>query len=143
MVSKRKKLPTFPHTVKRGSSVVKIQRRKRHSSAGTPYDEYTVLYYLGGKRTRKNCSTFDEALAFAEIKASELSRGEIDAAQFSGSARLSYGQALETLRPVKVDLNSAALEYAQAKEILGEHSITEACRYFMRHHSEELTPQAG
>ena len=141
MVSKRKKILTFPHTVKRGSSVVKIQRRKRHSSAGIPYDEYTVLYYLGGKRTRKNCSTLDEALALAEIKASELSRGEIDAAQFSGSDRLAYGQAVETLRPLKVDLNSAVLEYAQAKEILGEHSITGACRYFMRHHSEELTPK--
>jgi len=121
--------------------VVKIQRRKRHSSTGMSYDEYTVLYYLGGKRTRKNCSTFAESLALAEIKAAELSRGEIDAAQFSGSDRLAYGQALETLRPVKVDLNSAALEYAQAQEILGGHSITEACRYFVRHHSEALTPK--
>jgi hypothetical protein len=121
--------------------VVKIQRRKRHSSTGMPYDEYTVLYYLGGNRTRKNCSTFAESMALAEIKTAELSRGEIDAAQFSGSDRLAYGQALETLRPTKVDLNSAALEYAQAQEILGGHSITEACRYFMRHHSEELTPK--
>ena len=121
--------------------MVKIHRRKRHSSTGAPYDEYTVIYYLGGKRTRKNCSTFDEALALAEIKAAELSRGEIDAALFSGSDLLAYGQALETLRPTKVDLNSAALEYARAKEILGAYSITEASRYFMRHHSEALTPK--
>jgi len=44
-------------------------------------------------------------LALAEIKAAELSRGEIDAALFSGSDLLAYGQALETLRPTKVDLN--------------------------------------
>lgn len=143
MAAKRSR---FPYTVKRGSAQVKIYHYKRTSARvrgrkSVSYDEFTVAYYLGSKRKKETFSTFNKALTFAEIKAAELSRGEVDAVMFSGSDRLAYGQALETLKPTKVDLNSAVSEYAQAKKILGGYSIAEASRYFMRHHSEELIPK--
>ncbi len=136
----------FPYSVKRGSSQVKIYHYKRplksvRGRKSIHNDEFTVAYYLGSKRKRKTYSTFDKALTFAEIKAAELSRGEVDAVMFSGRDRLAYGQAIEILKPAKVDLTIAALEYAQAKKILGGYSIGEASRYFMRHHSEELIPK--
>ena len=46
------------------------------------------------------------------------------------------------MKPAKVDLNIAIEEYALAKRILGDYSIAEASRYFIRHHSEEISPKA-
>ena len=93
----------FPYTVKRGSAQVKIYHYKRtlkrvRGGKSVSYDEFTVAYYLGSKRKKETFSTFNKALTFAEIKAAELSRGEVDAVMFSGSDRLAYGQALAVCR---------------------------------------------
>ncbi|HCV99192.1 MAG TPA: hypothetical protein DGJ56_07850 [Verrucomicrobiales bacterium] len=140
MANKRLK---FPHTFKRGSAQVKIYRykrvRKKAQSRGTSYEEFSVAFYIGTKRKKENFSDFKKAILFAEMKAAEISRGEVDNAKFLGSDRLACGKALETLKPAKVDLNIAIEEYALAKRILGDYSIAEASRYFIRHHSEEIS----
>lgn len=143
MANKRLK---FPHTVKRGSAQVKIYRykrvRKKAQSRDTSYEEFSVAFYIGTKRKKENFSDLKKAISFAQMKAAEITRGEVDTAKFSGSDRLAYGKALETLKPAKVDLNIAIEEYALAKRILGDYSIAEASRYFIRHHSEEISPKA-
>jgi hypothetical protein len=69
----------FPIVVKRGSSEVKIYRDRKPE--GT---YYRVAYYLGSKRHRLNFSDVREATDEAQAKASQLSRGDMDAVQLSG-----------------------------------------------------------
>ncbi|HXQ03006.1 MAG TPA: hypothetical protein VN801_08565, partial [Candidatus Udaeobacter sp.] len=71
-----KKRIRFPITVKRGSCTVKIYRDKK--KRGT---YYRVAYQLGGKRHRLHFNDLEKARGEAEAKASQLSRGDVDAAQ--------------------------------------------------------------
>ena len=77
----------FPIVVKRGSSEVKVYRDRKPE--GT---YYRVVYYLGSKRQRLNFSDLQKATAEAEAKASQLSRGDMDAVQLSGKDRLEFGR---------------------------------------------------
>jgi hypothetical protein len=65
-----------PIVVKRGSSVVKIYRDRKPT--GT---YYRVAYHIGGKRHRLNFNDLEKATGEAEAKASQLSRGDVDAMQ--------------------------------------------------------------
>jgi hypothetical protein len=126
----------FPLPVKAGSATVKIYREEKVS--GT---YYRVGYYLGGKRCWLHCSTLDEAKSEADAKAKQLSRGDVDAAQLTGRDRLIYGRALEALRPFEVPLDAAALDYAEARKVLGGHALADAARFFMRHHGNGIRPR--
>jgi uncharacterized membrane protein YkoI len=94
----------FPIVVKRGSSVVKIYRDRKPT--GT---YYRVAYHNGGKRHRLNFSDIEKATSEAEAKASQLSRGDVDAMQLSGKDRLVYGRAVEAVKEYGVPLDAAAL----------------------------------
>jgi integrase len=124
----------FPVIIKAGSSAVKIYPNRKASK-----DYFVVYYYLGGSRQRLTFSTFEDALTEARAKAAQLSRGDVDAAQLTGQDRLAYGRALEAIRAFKMPLDAAAIEYAEARKILGEHSVVEAARFFVRHCSQGLT----
>lgn len=127
---------TFPILVKRGSCVVKIYQEKKES--GT---YYRVSFYKGGKRCGLSFADLDKAKADAEAKAAQLSRGDLDALQITGSDRLIYGRALEAIRPFDVTLDGAALEYAEAKKTLGCWSLAEAAKFYMRHHGHGIRPK--
>src|SRR5215472_13513273 len=100
----------FPIVVKRGSSVVKIYRDRKPSGI-----YFRVTYHIGGKRHRLNFCDLDKAKSEAEAKASQLSRGDVDAMQMSGKDRLIYGRAMDAVKETGVHLDAAALEYAQAR----------------------------
>ena len=119
----------FPLVVKRGSCAVKIYRDRK--AAGT---YYRVVYYLGGKRQRLNFSNPGDAINEAEAKASQLSRGDIDAAQLSGRDRLVYGRALDAIRDQGRPLDAVAIEYADACKILHGASLLDAARFYRQHH---------
>ena len=125
----------FPISVRRGSCVVKIYRDRRKSG-----DYFRVAYYLGGKRYRLVYSSLADAKTEAEAKASQLARGDVDAAQLSGQDRLIYGRALEAIRFLEIPLDAAALEYAEARKTLGNHPLAEAIRFFVRHHGSGIQP---
>jgi integrase len=119
----------FPLAVKSGSSVVKVYRDPRQSR-----DYYRVVYHLGGKRHRLIFRDLDKAKNEATAKAAQLARGDVDAAQLSGKDRLTYGRAVDVIRPLGIPLDAAAIEYAEASKTLEGHSLTEAARFYMRHH---------
>lgn len=125
---------SFPETVKAGSCTVTIYEEQKPS--GT---YYRLAYYMGGKRQRPTFSDYDVAKAEAEAKAAQLARGDLDAAQVTGRDRLVYGRALDAVSPFGVQLDAAALEYAEARKLLGGHSLVDAARFFMRHHGEGIT----
>jgi hypothetical protein len=81
----------FPLEVKRGSSVVKIYRDRK--PAGT---YYRVTYHIGGNRERLNFNDLPAAINEAEAKATQLSRGDIDAMQLR--ARSVDGGALSAIK---------------------------------------------
>ncbi|MGB9277312.1 MAG: tyrosine-type recombinase/integrase, partial [Terrimicrobiaceae bacterium] len=127
------KADSFPLTVKAGSTAVKIYRDSKPSG-----DYFRVVYHLGGKRHRLNFRDLDKARAEARAKAAQLARGDADAVQLTGKDRLAYGRALDVVKEFGIPLEAAAIEYAEARKILGGHPLTEAARFFMRHHGRGL-----
>ena len=124
----------FPIVVKRGSSVVKIYRDRKPS--GT---YYRVAYHIGGKRHRLHFNDLEKATSEAEAKASQLSRGDIDAAQLTGKDRLVYGRAVEAVREHGAPLDAVALEYSEARRLLDGVSLIDAARFYSRHHGRGIT----
>jgi integrase len=124
----------FPIAVKRGSSVVKIYCDPRASG-----EYYRVVFHLGGKRHRLIFRDLDKAKNEAVAKAAQLARGDVDAVQLTGKDRLTYGRALEAVRPFDVSLDAAAIEYAEARKVLEGHPLIEATRFYMRHHGRGIT----
>lgn len=128
-----KKAEKFPLSVKSGSSVVKIYRDRKPSG-----NYYRVVYYLGGKRLRLSLGDLNAAKTEAAAKAAQLARGDVDAVQLTGRDRLTYGRALDAVKPFGAPLDVAAIEYAEAKKLLGGHSLIEAARIYMRHHGQGI-----
>src|SRR5512133_100389 len=119
----------FPIIVKRGSSMVKIYRDRK--STGT---YYRVVYHIGGKRHRLHHNDLERAIAEAEAKAAQLSRGDVDAMQLSGKDRLVYGRALEAVKEFDRPLDAVAIEYQEASRLLDGVPLIDAARFYARHH---------
>jgi len=130
MKAKRRR---FPIIVKRGSCAVKIYRDRKPT--GT---YYRVAYHIGGKRFRLHHNDLEKAIAEAEAKAAQLSRGDIDAVQLTGRDRLVYGRALEAIREHALPLDAAAIEYSDARKILDGASLVDAARFYSRHHGSGI-----
>src|SRR5437660_7747893 len=130
MKAKRRR---FPIVVKRGSCSVKIYRDRKPT--GT---YYRVAYHLGGKRHRLNFPDLEAATTEAEAKASQLSRGDMDAVQLTGRDRLVYGRALEAIREHGLPLDAAAIEYSEARKLLDGVPLVDAARFYSRHHGHGI-----
>ena len=124
----------FPVAVRAGSSVVKIYRDRKPSG-----DYFRVVYHLGGKRHRLNFPDFEGAKSEAAAKVAQLARGDVDAVQLTGKDRLAYGRALDAIKDFGIPLDAAAIDYAEARKVLSGFSLTEAARFFMRHHGRGVT----
>jgi len=143
----------FPIVVKRGSSEVKIYRDRK--SEGT---YYRVTYYLGSKRHRLNFSDLQEATNEAEKKASELSRGDVQALQLSQDDCREYGRAKDVIRELlrnesgfdslfmpdgrdkrfDLPLDAVAREYADARKLLKGVPLLDAAHFYARHHGKGM-----
>ena len=123
----------FPIVVKRGSSAVKIYRDRKPE--GT---YYRVAYHLGGKRYRLNFRDLQAATNEAEAKASQLSRGDVDAVQLSGRDRLVYGRALDAVREFDLPLDAVAIEFKEARKLLDGVPLVDAARFYTRHHGKGI-----
>jgi len=129
----KKKRQRFPIVVKRGSCSVRIYRDQKPE--GT---YYRVAYNLGGKRHRLCFSNLQEATNEAEAKASQLSRGDVDAAQLSGKDRLEYGRAKDAVKEFAVPLDAVAIEYSEARKLLDGVPFIDAARFYARHHGKGI-----
>jgi integrase len=124
----------FPIVIKAGSSAVKIYKETKPNG-----EYYRVCYYAGGKRERLTFSSLEEAKTEARLKANLLSRGDSAALQLTGQDRLIYGRAIDAIRPFHVPLDAAAIEYAEARQILGSRSLLEAARFFQNYLQQGIT----
>jgi hypothetical protein len=123
----------FPIVVKRGSCAVKIYRDRKPE--GT---YYRVAYHLCGKRHRLNFRDLEAANVEAEAKASQLSRGDVDAVQLSGRDRLVYGRALDAVKEFDLPLDAIALEYKEARKLIDGVALVDAVRFYARHHKQGI-----
>jgi integrase len=123
----------FPITIKRGSSTVKIYRDRKPT--GT---YYRVVYYLGGKRHRLSFNDFEKATNEAEAKASQLSRGDLHGLQLSQDDYREYGRAKDALKEFGLPLDALAIEYAQARKLLDGVPLSDAARFYARHHGRGI-----
>ena len=135
--TKSMKRVRFPIIVKRGSCAVKIYRDRKPT--GT---YYRVAYYLGGRRHRLNFSDFQAAQDEAEAKASQLSRGDVDAMQLNGEDRLEYGRAKDAVKQFDLPLDAAAIEYSEARKLLNGVPLVDAARFYARHHQHGINRKA-
>ena len=127
----------FPVIVKRGSSSVKIYRDRKPT--GT---YYRVAYHLGGKRHRLHFNDLAKATSEAEAKASQLSRGDVDAMQLSGRDRLEYGRAKDAAKDFTMPLDAVAIEYSEARKLLDGVPLVDAARFYARHHRRGVKRKA-
>jgi integrase len=93
-------------------------------------DSFTVTWYEGALRKRKYFPDPNDAWNHAVSMVDSLSAGEIEEVRLSGEERLSYARAKEAIKEFGVSLDSAAVEYCDAKRLLRGGSLVEAARFY-------------
>jgi integrase len=127
------KLPDFPLEVRKKNSVVKIYR---HQNAG--YDEFKVGYYVNGGRKFETFADFDRAKKRADDINDSVIDGNLEGLALSKEECILYRRASDALQGLGIELDVAAREYAEAKEILGKLSLVDASREYMKRHPTAL-----
>jgi stringent starvation protein B len=125
------KVPTtFPVIVKSSSSVVKIYRSKTKG-----YLEFKVAYY-DSTRHRKTTtfSSYEDTRKAADRVVESLSSGNVEALSLTNEDRMIYLRAQSVLQSIQIPLDIAAAEFAKAKGLLGEGSLLEAVRVYVKGH---------
>jgi hypothetical protein len=124
------KLPdSFPVEIKQGNVTVKIYR-----AVNKGYEEFKLVYYgADGKRRFKAFADYEDARAEADKVNASFSTGNADTLVLSSREAAVYRRTLDILRPLTVEMDVAAREYAEVQAILGMDSIKEAAAYYVKH----------
>ena len=120
----------FPVSVKQGSCTVKIYRR-----VNKDYLEFKVIYYgKDGRRKFQTFADYTDAHKAATMAAESLATGNLQALTLTNEDALIYSRAKTALDPVKVPLDVAAREYAEAKKLLQDDGLMDAVRTYVKSH---------
>src|ERR1035441_979340 len=115
-----------------------IYRQKQTKASGT-YTSYTLAYSLLGKLKREVFADLDEAERAGQDAIRRIAGGQQAILELSSRDREQYQRAKDALAPLAVELDVAAVEYADARTILnGSGTLAEAVRYFLKAHAKEL-----
>jgi Phage integrase family len=132
---------TFPKTVtvKGITGISATIYRQKQTKGEAEYVSYTLAYSLLGKLKRETFADPGKAAAAGEEAIRRIASGQQSILELSSRDREQYQRAQEALAPFKVDLDVAAVEYADARTILnGSGTLAEAVRYFLKAHAKEL-----
>lgn len=141
---------TFPVTIMAGATAIKIyrspltikpaaqdQNAQASTASGAPkikaYDSYVVAYYRGGERIRCRFNSLQEARDKANAIQTQLLNNDLVALNLTGKDSLVFTQATAIAKKFGLTLDQLAREFAEAREILGDISLTEAARFFDRY----------
>ena len=127
--------PGFPIRVKSGSATVSIYDR----SDAFPY--YRVAHYTGSKRRMISFTNLREARREARNIAERICAGEARATRLSRTDQLIYERATEAIAPHGLALDTAAIELAQARRLLGDTPVDEAARFYLNHGAHHVIPK--
>ena len=124
---------TFPITVKRGSVAVKIYRTPSHGC-----ESFTLSYYQDGARKRPTFPDFESAKSEAEAIAGRLASAESYALALSSADGAAYSRARQVLDPLNVAIESAAVQFAEAKHMLGDTPLLQAVEFYVKRHPTKI-----
>lgn len=127
----------FPLLVKRGSVTVKIYRTPSRGS-----DAYTLAYYLDGIRKRPTFSDFEDAKLEAESIASRLSSKDSFSLVLTSADTAAYTRARQVLDPLGVAIETAAVQFAEARQRLGDVPLAHAVEFYRKRHPSKIEPKA-
>jgi hypothetical protein len=133
--------PKFPFTVRvEGIPGISCKIYKQTLTIkGAVYPTHLLSYYAGGKRKRLTYPKFEDAKAAAEEIILQQYAGEPAATVLRAQERHIYQRALAALTPTGVALDLAALEFAEARRLLGQSgTIAEAVGFYLSQRSKEL-----
>ncbi len=117
---------------------MKIYTAKNRAN-GTSYAQYTLVYYEGAQRRKKNFGDLEEAKQEAKLTATKLANGENQVLRLTSTDRTIYLEAVSQLRPFALPLNLAVQEYTSAIKQLPEGTtLKEAVDFFRRRNPATL-----
>jgi integrase len=123
----------FVTTVKKGSSVVRIYPIKNRGKT-----IFTVTWFIGGKRQRRNFSDATAARREANFIAGKLNMGEAQILTLKATERESYLHAKELLTPLGIPLHDAIRDYVAARRCLKEEPLLPAVQFYLRRAHQRL-----
>jgi len=120
---------SYPLRIEKNGVTVLIYRHRPKSG----YVSYVVTHHIGGRRHRTTFSDLNRAKKEAKATAKKLAAGEAAALQLRNRDGIIYVRALERLKPLGIELDKAAADYAEAVRALnGKGTLIEAVNYFLR-----------
>ena len=129
------KRPAFD--VKRDSASVRV-RFSPQKHDGLWYESWIVGYSFHGVRIRERCNTLRRAKARADAAATKLARGEMQALELRGEDRRMYLAAVAQLKGLRIRLDVAVREYADAKRLVKKADLRGVANYYMKHGHAKL-----
>lgn len=126
----------FPQKVKRGSVTVKIYRTPSHGC-----DSFTLSYYQDGVRKRPTFPDFENAKAEAELIATRLASKDSYALALSSADCSAYSRARQVLDPLGVAIETAAVQFADARQRLGDVPLSYVVDFFLKRHPAKIVPK--
>jgi hypothetical protein len=124
-----KRPPVF---VRVDSVIVRVRFSPRRTN-GTWYDSWLVDYSMHGKRCRDRKNTFRRARMWANSVAVKITKGEMKALELTGEDRRIYLASCENVKPLKIRLDAATREYADAKRLVKNADLREVSRFYDRY----------
>lgn len=100
---------------------------------GTWYESWLVDYFNHGKRCRDRKNAFRKARTWAKTVALKIANGEMKSLALTGDDRRIYLTSRENIKALKVHLDAATREYADAKRIAKNADLREVSRFFNRY----------
>lgn len=137
MKNRTKRQKAGPIEVKVGNVVVKIYRSERRKGDSS-YTQFDVADYSGGPRKLHAFASEQKARDKATEIATKLANREGDVLSLTGADKQTYLRALEQLKPTKLTLELAVMQFAEAHQKLGGRSLAEAVNFFVRRHPATL-----
>ncbi len=115
----------FPKVIRVGHARATIYKTPSRGS-----EAFTAVWYEGTTRKRKVFNELHLAETHAITKATSQANGELEILHLSGEERLAYLRAKDALAEFNLAVDSAAIEYRDAKRLLRGGSLLEAARYY-------------
>lgn len=132
-------LSKWPYVVRAGDVRVKIYRSNA-TVRGQPYRTFTLSYFSGGRRQRRQFADFAKAHLEAAKIASEKAQGALGAAALSGEERVALQAALTKLAELKGTASSTpgmlieiVRDYLEARKLVpSATSLTQVAEFYAR-----------
>jgi integrase len=104
------------------------------------YESWIVEYSFRGQRIRERCSTERKAKTCADAAATKLAHGQMEALELRGADRRIYLAATAHLRPLKIRLDVAAREYADAKKVVKNADLRTVAHFYQKFGRTQIKP---